>query len=697
MSNLPFDQKVRSCRQGEGAVKRFSRAGRSGRAVLAVGLSVWLAADMGAADLQSEKARRSLAELSLEELMNESVTSVSKKETKLKESPAAVAVITQEDIRRSGLTSIPELLRTVPGLDVARINGNQWAISSRGFNNQYANKLLVLVDGRAVYTPTFGGVFWNAQDVVLEDVDRIEVIRGPGATLWGANAVNGVINITTRSAKETQGGMVSTSFGTEGQPSTTVRYGGQLATNLFYRAYVKYFNREGLVDSTGRGTPDDWQALRGGLRLDWEPSSENKFTLQGDYYGTEAGENIHEPNLTPPRFYDSIDTVAHNRGGNVLGRWTHSFSDTAQLSVQSYYDHVEQSDGLATVRQDTYDLDLQHRFALGTRQDIVWGVGYRLTATEVTPSFFVSADPASRQLPLYNVFVQDDITLLPDRLHFTLGSKFEHNDYTGWEIQPSARLLWTPTEHQTAWAAVSRAVRTPTMLDTSARVNLAAVQPSPFGPVVLASLLGNPDGAAEELTAYELGYRIEATKRLSFDVAGFYNDYNDLVGQVQGTPRFETTPAPAHLVSPLHYQNSQSAETYGTELSARWQVVDHWRLMGSYSWLHMRLRPDESSEGDSPQHQFQIRSYLDLPHQVELSGALYFVDRISSLSAQTRLPISSYVRLDLGVTWRPAPSLELGLWGQNLLEDRHAEFNSVRTRLRTEVPRGVMGKITWRF
>jgi len=695
MNNVPFNLKVLGGQHGERTV--LSHTGRYGRAVIAMALSVWLATDIRAEDPQPEKNRRSFADLSIEELMNESVTSVSKKETKLKESPAAVAVITQEDIRRSGLTSIPELLRTVPGLNVARINGNQWAISSRGFNNQYANKLLVLVDGRAVYTPTFGGVFWNAQDVVLEDVDRIEVIRGPGATLWGANAVNGVINITTRSAKETQGGLVSTSFGTEDQPSTTVRYGGQLATNLHYRAYVKYFNRDGLVESTGNQTPDDWRALRGGLRLDWEPSTENKFTLQGDYYGNEAGANIHEPNLTPPAFYKSINTVAHNRGGNVLGRWTRTFSDTAQLSVQSYYDHVQQSDGLTTVRQDTYDLDLQHRFALGPRQGIVWGAGYRLTATEVTPSFFVSADPASRQLPLYNVFVQDDLTLVPDRLHFTLGSKFEHNDYTHWEIQPSARLLWTPTEHQTAWAAVSRAVRTPTMLDTSARVNLAAFQPSPFGPVVLASLFGNPHVAAEEITSYELGYRIEATKHLSFDLAGFYNDYDDLVGFVAGPPRFETDPAPAHLLSPFNAKNSQTAETFGAELSARWQVLDHWRLMGSYSWLHMRLRPDESAEGDSPQHQFQIRTYIDLPHQVELSGALYFVDHISSLSGQTRLPISSYVRLDLGVTWRPTPSLELGVWGQNLLEDQHAEFNSLRTPQRTEVPRGVMGKITWRF
>jgi iron complex outermembrane recepter protein len=680
---------------GRGVRAAFMRLAHAGKTVLVIWMSLWLSANVRADD-QKPGPRRSLMDLSIEELLNESVTSVAKKETKLNQSPAAISIITQEDIRRSGLTSIPELLRMVPGLDVARINANQWAISSRGFNNQYANKLLVLVDGRAVYSPTFGGVFWNAQDVVLEDVDRIEVIRGPGATLWGANAVNGVINITTRSAKETQGGMVSTSFGTEDRPSTTVRYGGQLATNLYYRAYVKYFDREGLVDSTGRDTPDDWKSLRSGLRLDWEPSAENKLTVQGDYYGNEIEANVHETTLTPPTFFHSENVVAHNSGGNALGRWTHSFSDTAQFTLQGYYDHVQQEDNSTTVFQDTYDLDLQHRFALGTRHDIVWGMGYRLTETRITPSFPVVPTPEERNLPLYNVFVQDDLTLVRDRLHLTLGSKFEHNAFTGWEIQPSGRLLWTPVEHQTIWAAASRAVRTPTVGDRDIRSNFSAFQTSPNDPTVLLASFGNSNVRSEELTSYELGYRIEPTKRLSFDLASFYNVYDGLVGYAQGTPRFEMDPTP-HVLIPLPAKNSQSAQTYGAELSARWQVMDHWRLAASYSWLRMHVKPDPRDEKNSPQHQFQIRSSVDLPHHFEVNGALYFVDSILSDSAQTALPIASYVRLDVGVTWRPMPNLELGIWGQNLLDDRHAEFNNLRNPQRVEVPRGVMGKITWRF
>jgi len=651
-------------------------------------------APAGAAEVESN--RKSLADLSIEELMNESVTSVSKKETKLVESPAAISVITQEDIRRSGLTSLPELLRTVPGLDVARVNGNQWAISSRGFNDQYANKLLVLVDGRAVYTPTFGGVFWNAQDVVLEDVDRIEVIRGPGATLWGANAVNGVINITTKSAKETQGGLITTSVGTEDQPSTSIRYGGQIATNLFYRAYVKYFSRDGLVDSTGKDAPDDWNSIRGGLRLDWDPSTENKLTLQGDYYSSTIRANINEPNLTPPAFFQSVNLKAQNSGGNVLGRWAHTFSEASQLTLQSYYDHFKQDDGHSSVYQDTYDFDLQHRLALGTRNDLVWGAGYRLTQTRVTSSFFATATPETRNLQLFSVFAQDELTLVPNRLRVILGSKFEHNDYTGLEIQPSGRLLWTPSERQTIWGAASRAVRTPTIADRDIRANVSAFQPSPFAPAILISSFGNPDFKSEELIAYELGYRIEPSKRLSLDAAGFYNIYNGLVGYVPGPMQFEASPTP-HLVVPAAAQNSQAGEAYGAELSARWQVTDHWRLMGSYTWLHLSLRPDRSTEANSPQQQFQIRSYLDLPHHLELNGAAYFVDQIQSATRDATLPVSSYVRFDLGVTWRPTKSLELGIWGQNLLDNRHAEFYSVRTSLQTEVPRGVYGKVTWRF
>jgi iron complex outermembrane receptor protein len=638
----------------------------------------------------------SLADLSLDQLVNLEVTSVSKKGTRLNRSPAAIYAVTYDDIRRSGVTSIPEALRLVPGLSVARINGSQWAISSRGFNDQYANKLLVMIDGRSIYTPTFAGVYWNAHDVVLEDLDRIEVIRGPGATLWGANAVNGVINIISKSARDTQGLLLSTLVGTEDQPNTSLRYGGRLGTNLHYRVFAKYFNREGLVDGTGRGTPDDWDVARGGVRLEWEPSEHHRLTLQGDYYRGTAREAANRVTLLPAAT-TPITPAGINQGGYALGRWTRKFSDRSDLALQTFYDYVQHGDADGRTFQHTYDIDLQHRFPAGQRNDIIWGAGYRFVADEIPPASTIAWTPQSKRTHLFSAFLQDEITLVEDRLHLTLGSKFEHNDYTGFEVQPSGRLLWTPTERQTVWGSASRAVRTPSRFDRDARLNVAAFQP-PFSPPMLVSLFPNPNATSEQLYAYEVGYRVEPTRRVSLDLAAFYNVYHDVVTFVPGASRFEFSPPPPHLlVGPLFSQNAVSGDTYGTEVSAQWLVTDYWRLIAGYTWLHMRLRPDETLEKSSPQHQFHLRSYLDLPHGWEFNGAAHYVDEIMSFVGSTVAPIPAYVRLDLGVSWRPTRSLELGLWGQNLLDGQHPEFSSHKTTLISEVPRGVYGRVTWTY
>jgi iron complex outermembrane receptor protein len=654
-------------------------------AMLASGLAMALA---DAADTnQLSKPSGDLENFTLEQLVNVQVTSVSKKETDLFTAPAAIYVITQEDIRRSGMTTIPELLRMVPGLDVAQIDANHWAVSSRGFNDQYANKLLVLIDGRTVYSPTTSGVFWNVQDTPLDDIDRIEVIRGPGATLWGANAVNGVINIITKSAKDTQGGLATITYGTEDQPSTTVQYGGQLATNLFYRAYVTYFNRDNFSDSSGQGAADGWDAIRGGFRMDWDKSDENNFTLQGDYYRSDAGETVDETTLTPP-FVNRDNLVDHNNGGNVLGRWTHNFSDTSQLNLQMYYDHSEEGEESSDIKSSTYDFDLQQRFALGTRQDIVLGAGYRYLTEETSPDFFITLTPDSDHEQLFNTFFQDEITVVPERLHFTLGSKFEHDPDTGFEVEPSVRLAWTPTEKQTVWAAVSRAVRTPSDLEQDIMENRS------FDPPVLVSVFGGSNLKSEELTAYELGYRTKPAERLSFDISTFYNVYDHLIAPVQGTPFFEPPAGP--VVVPLTFENISHAETYGAEILGEWRVTDDWKLTASYTFLQTHLNPRQDYD-NNPQNQFQIHSYVNLPHHVELDGAIYYVDQINPLLGNTTTTIPSYVRVDLGVTWRPTKSLELGIFGQNLADGGHPEFTSYTTTVVTEIPRSVMGRITWRF
>ncbi len=630
------------------------------------------------------------ADISLEQLINIEVTSVAKEETKLDQSPAAIFVVTPEDIDRSGVTSIPEALRLVPGLDVAQVNSSDWAISSRGFNSQFANKLLVLVDGRSIYNLGFGGELWEMQDMVLEDLDQIEVIRGPGATLWGSDAVNGVININTKSARDTQGLLVSTAFGVEQQPATSLRYGGVLGSNLYYRVFTQYANQNGFADPAGNDAPDDRNIMHGGARIDWEPGTADRVTLEGDYFNGEFGGQAQSLSLTPP-YATNLYGENHKTGGDFLGKWTHDFSATSQMTVQTYYDRSADMDADIASTENVYDFDLQHRFALGDRQDIVWGAGFQYFWDNSPPSFDLTFTPARDYDEYYSAFVQDDVTVVEDRFHVILGSKFEHNPDTGFEVQPSGRLLWTPTEKQTVWGAVSRAVRTPTRFDTDSTYNESVVPPVPPSPFpVLVTIQGNPEFRSEELYAYELGYRIEPIKPLSFDLATFYNVYRDINSPVGVATNLVFGP-PTYVQVEEYTYNSVSGDTYGAELSAQWRVTDDWKLMGSYSWLHMNLQPNDTTSGDSPQHQFQVHSYFNLTRDIELNGGFFYV---SSLPNQQ---VPSYSRVDLGVVWRPNKNWELGVWGQNLFDGHHTEFGSYRTTDLSEVPRNVFGKVTWRF
>lgn len=639
----------------------------------------------------------SFADLSVEQLMNVSVTSVAKRETKFDESAAAISVITQEDIRRLGITSIPDALRLVPGVDVAQINSHEWAVSVRGFQNEFANKLLVLVDGRSVYDYTFGGVVWSTQDLPMEDIDRIEVIRGPGASLWGANAVNGVINIITKSAKDTQGALVSVEGGTLDQPAAVVRYGGTVASNLFYRAYAKVLNSDGLVTSSGQDAPDRTLDVRGGFRLDWTPSEEDKFTLQGDLYRSRLVENQVLYMVSPP-YYKNFDEVNYNSGGNVLGRWTHDFSENQSLSIQTYYDRARNEQAGSIELDNTFDFDGQHRFALGNRNEITWGLGYREVESDYRSSLFVTFNPPAANDRLFSSFLQDEVVLVPDRLKLILGSKLERNDYTGFELEPSGRLLWTPTDRQSVWAAVSRAVRTPTWSDLHADTTVGVLPPSesPFGQTLLISANGNPAVDAETLIAYELGYRVEVTKHVSLDLAGFYNQYDDLI-DFAPSATIPPSPSQPYWQATMTAGNITSGDTYGAEVSARWDVTDYWHLVANYSWLYMQIPSESTYYQSGPKHQAQLRSTLDLPFNLELNGDVSFVDRVSAPTLTGEQTIPSYLRLDLGLVWHATKNLELGVWGQNLTRDRHLEFSSYKTALLTEIPRSVMGRITWRF
>ncbi len=631
-----------------------------------------------------------------EQLAQIKVASVSRSESTVQQSPAAVFVITQEDIRRSGATSIPEALRMAPGMDVARQNGHTWAISVRGFNSVTANKLLVLVDGRSVYSPISSGVSWEAQDTLMEDIDRIEVIRGAAGTLWGANAVNGVINIITKSARDTQGWLVTGGGGTEELGFGSVRYGTKLGEDTFLRLFGKYYNRDdqsGQFARTSGGAlvsansaDASWQA-RGGFRLDWEPAQQNELTLQGELFNGEA-DNLTLPGRSAARLKTGNDRKA---GGFVLGRWTHHFSAESEWKLQTYFDRSEDETlGVGASQASTFDVDFQHRFPLGERQEVTWGAAYRWVQDANQNYGVLTFAPAQRNSQLLSGFVQDTVTLVPDRLKLTLGSKFEHNDFSGGEVQPSTRLLWTPHAQHTVWAAVSRAVRTPFRSDQDIRFNVATTGAG----AVLVNDIGNPRFKSEELLAYELGYRVQPHPRFTLDLALFYNDYDRL-------RTFETIPtvAPA-LVSTLTPDNKAKGQTYGGEVTGTWQATDHWRLQANYSMLQMNVyrRPGSTdtsaapAEGQSPQQQVGVRSLWDVTRQWQLDGGVRYVDALPALK------VPSYYSADVRLGWRPSRDWELSVVAQSLFDNHRPEFlNSNPFISVTEVQHSVYGKVTWRF
>ena len=478
--------------------------------------------------------------MTIEELMNIQVYSVSRKLQRVQDSAAAVFVITGEDIRRSGATSIPEALRMAPGIDVARIDGNKWAITSRGFNSQFANKLLVLIDGRSVYTPLFSGVFWDVQDTLLEDVDRIEVIRGPGAALWGANAVNGVINILTKTAKQSQGGLLTAGAGNVENGFGGARVGGKRGDTLFYKAYAKYFNRDGGLDARGNEGSDQWNLLHGGFRLEWEPSERGQFNVQGDIYGGKVGQRLTAADLSSPSLTRTFDERSDVSGGNVLGRWTRKLTDGSEFRLQAYYDRTGRQIGEARLSQDIFDVDFQHRFRVGERQEILWGLGARMSRDRFEGGTMFVLDPVHGREHMFSGFVQDEIDLLPRLLRLTLGTKIEYNRHSDFEFQPNARLIWTPDPRHSLWGAVSRAVRTSSRADRDISIDIvvlpAGAPGNPFPAPLLVTVKGNPEFDSEKLIAYETGYRFRPTDRLSLDGTLFFNEYDKLRTGVPGTP-----------------------------------------------------------------------------------------------------------------------------------------------------------------
>ncbi len=636
-----------------------------------------------------------MKDLDIEELLDMEITSLSRKAEPLSETAAAIYVLTNEDIMRSGATTIPDLLRMVPGLQVAQCGAKAWAVTARGFNNQYANKLLVLMDGRSVYTPLFSGVNWELQNTMLEDIERIEVIRGPGASVWGANAVNGVINIISKHGKDTQGGLVSTGYGNEEEGFVRARYGDQIGENAWYRVYGMFHNRDSSDLVAGGRENDGWDITQGGFHLDWEPTESDQLHFQGDAYGFDGDSTMTWPK--PP--FGAFDNDTESQGSNILGRWTRTFSETSVLNFQFYYDRVDIDMPIFPRVHDTIDFELQHQFAFGEIQEIIWGLGYRSIRENVDNTTFFTITPQSRRDNVYSAFVQDDIDVVEDLLRITLGSKFEHNDYTGHEVQPSARVLWTPHEKHSVWASASRAVRTPSPIERGDLINAGFLDWAAPGVPIIMQLRGSDDYGSETLFAYELGYRVQPAESLSFDVAAFFNDYENLRTLEAGTAFFSFFPS-LHMVAPLTAGNKMNAHTYGVEVAADWKTTDWWRLRGGYTFLQMQLDPDgnstdlssENAEGQNPHNQVSVRSLMDVGENVELDAGFRYVDRLPDLD------IGNYAAFDLRLGWTPIDDLEIALVGQNLLRSKHEEFAPFfNFSQSTEVERSVYAQLIWRF
>ena len=650
-------------------------------------------------DGKAQEATPDLGNLSLDSLSSMEITSVSRKEQTLFEAAGAIFVISSEDIRRSGMSNIAELLRTVPGLDVAEIDANKWSITTRGFGERYPDKTLVLLDGRTLYSPLTSGVTWDVQETMLEDIERIEVIRGPGATLWGANAVNGVVNIITKTAKETQRTLISGAAAIQGRDSGATRYGGRLGSRGHYRIYGKYFDRDGSPTPSGGQAPDGWHDLRSGFRADWDISSSTIMTVHGDLYRGRVGTTVPGLlSLSPPLtglFVDKTITT----GGNVLGRWTRT-SDHLDTTVQAYFDLANRNEtGVLGEFRHTFDVEVLQRYHGWNRHELIFGGDFRDNADRTVGSLNILFNPASRDTQLYGVFAQDEISLLPHRLELTLGSKIEHNFYSGFAFQPDLRLAWISTERSATWMAISRASESSSRTDSDVRTN-DDVSLAADGTIILASTFGTEHLPPENVIAYEFGSRWQPDTKISFDLATFYNHYTNRHTNEPGTPFFEDSPAPRHLVVPNYTASNISGETHGLELLARARPTHIWELSASYTLFEIHLHQSAASldfntapesEGSSPTQEFQIHSLLNLPHKLQFDSAVFHVGRLAGPG------IKAYTRLDLRLGWWPTPAFELSGGGRNLFQAQHYEFGSGELVQAEPVGRSAYIKANWRF
>lgn len=627
-------------------------------------------------------------DMELEDLMQMKVTTASKSSQRAFDVPSAITVITSEDIRRSGQTSVMEILRQVPGLQVSRINSSGWAISSRGFADEYANKMLVMMDGRTIYSPTFSGTFWDAVNLPLEEIDRIEVIRGPGAAIWGANAVNGVINIVTKHAQNTQGAYAMAGFGTEDRLFAETRAGGKINDSGHYRVYAKYMDRDALENAQGVKQQNGWDRMLAGFRADVHHDAANQFTLQGEL---QKGENDQET-----LFFGALPNAAQTTVGYLRGKWETVLSAQSQLTVQTSLDYHERITGIIDQRVSNFDVDMHHALNLD-RNDLIWGLGYRLTSDEYRNTPILNFNMPEAEKQLFSAFVQNTHHL-NDYWDVVLGSRLEHNDYTGFEVQPSARMAYKLSTDTTLWGGVSRAVRSPSRIEDGIEYTFAEIAGVPVTRVVG---YGSADVESENLIAYELGYRTKVKDGVLFEAAAYYNDYDNLTALSSGTPFFDG----GMLIQPLYVNNLGKAQSYGIELSSSWQVTSAWSLAGYYTFSRLNTETGAGNqllmdyESMWPKHMAHIRSQYTIAEGWEFDTALYYTSSLpdarevdGSLS-----PVDAYLKWDVRLGWRPTEGVELSLSGLDLLESGQPQFINSRFYPASAIGRAVYGRAALHF
>jgi iron complex outermembrane receptor protein len=632
----------------------------------------------------TESQKGSPAELDLEQLaqMDITVTSATKKEESLFTAPAAIYVITHEDIRRSGLSSLPELLRTVPGMTVQQVNSHSWSISTRGFNGFPNEKMLVLIDGRAVYDLLFGGVYWDAQDLRLEDVERIEVIRGPGGALWGENAVNGVINVITRNAKQTQGVSLASSLGHDEGYQGSARFGGQVGKSLYYRVFGKSSYWDPTVDSDGAEQPNAWNLSMGGFRADWDASSRDRVMIEGSGYQGHVRDTALLPGFA---FTGNVPDIYAIQGGHVLGRWDRTFSSKSSLDVYGYSDWTNRTDlAFAGAFRNTLEFGFQHNYEINPRNSLIWGSSFRTTSDQTRYLPGNSFTPADKREHFTDGFAQYEFQIVPQRLRLIAGSKFGHNSGTGFELQPQVRAVWTPSKDHTVWGSISRSVRTPTRNETDHEKIVIYV---PGNPPLVTATRGVSGLKAEHQTAYELGYRYQLKGQLSLDAAAFYNSYSRLLFPDSLHAITTANPDPPLVLVLWPFTNGERAQSHGLEVSGDWHPVSIWHLNASLT----EDRGTGRSMTATSRHLFTVASHLNLPRSLELDSALYHVN---GYSGRYNFSVPTSNRVDVGLTWRSRYDLSLGAWGRNLQSDRHPEGLSLFTST-GQARRSVVFKLTW--